>query len=78
MGTGLAVATALAGVVFRFFLPLTVGTFFGARDVWGWSTAASLLFAAPGLFLIIPGVVSQFFGRKADGYTVFGANLYGL
>lgn len=42
----------------RFTLPLTVGAFFGAMNVWGWHWSFALLFMAPGLALLIPGVIA--------------------
>jgi hypothetical protein len=33
----------------RFSLPITVGSFFGAMNVWGWHWIGALVFAAPGL-----------------------------
>jgi len=46
-----------AAFMFRFTLPITVGAFFGAMDVWHWHWALAALFAAPGLAFIIPGVI---------------------
>jgi hypothetical protein len=40
----------------RFTLPITIGAFFGATDVWDWHWALAALFAAPGLAFVIPGV----------------------
>lgn len=48
----------VAALIFRFTLPITVGSFFGAMNVWGWHWAAAALFAAPGLLLIVPGVLA--------------------
>ncbi|MBD3790441.1 MAG: hypothetical protein IE885_08815 [Campylobacterales bacterium] len=46
-----------AAFMFRFTLPITIGAFFGAMDVWHWHWALAALFAAPGLAFIIPGVI---------------------
>ena len=51
-----------AGFGFRFTLPLTIGAFFGATDVWGWHWAIALLFVAPGLAFIVPGVILSIIG----------------
>lgn len=51
-----AVVVIFSALTFRFVLPIIVGAFFGAIDVWHWHWALALLFAAPGLVLIIPGV----------------------
>mgnify|MGYP000991626646 CR=1 FL=1 len=42
----------------RFTLPITIGAFFGAMDVWDWHWALAALFAAPGLAFVIPGVLA--------------------
>jgi hypothetical protein len=54
-----------AALIFRFMLPITVGSFFGAMNVWGWPWYFALLFAAPGLAflaLIIPGALKSAIG----------------
>lgn len=43
---------------FRFILPVTIASFFGAYSVWGWHWAVSLIFAMPGLIFMFPTVVS--------------------
>lgn len=43
--------------VFRFTLPITIGAYFGATTVLGWPWYYALLFVAPGLALIVPGVL---------------------
>ena len=48
-GDGWALAALIAAMMVRFSLPLTVGCFLCARDVWGWHWAPALVFAAPGL-----------------------------
>jgi hypothetical protein len=45
--------------VFRFTLPITIGSFFAAMEVFGWHWIIALLFAAPGLALAIPGVIGS-------------------
>ena len=42
----------------RFTLPITIGAFFGAMDVWDWHWALAALFVAPGLAFVIPGVLA--------------------
>lgn len=42
----------------RFTLPITIGAFFGAMDVWHWHWALAALFAAPGLAFVMPGVLA--------------------
>lgn len=65
-GLGWALVIVLASILFRFTLPITVGSFFGALDVWGWPWFAALLFAAPGLLflvLMLPGAVGAVMER---------------
>jgi hypothetical protein len=67
-GTGWAIAALAGCFVFRLSLPLTIGAFFAARDIWGWHWGLALLFAAPGLAfmaLMVPGVVASLFGKSA-------------
>jgi len=51
---GIAIVAAL---MFRFTLPITIGAFFGAMDVWHWHWIWAALFAAPGLAFLVPGVI---------------------
>jgi hypothetical protein len=52
-------AALFVALALRFTLPITIGAFFGAMDVWEWHWAAAAVFAAPGLFLVLPGVLSS-------------------
>jgi hypothetical protein len=56
-GTWAGLGLVLA-FIFRFTLPITLGAVFGAMDVFGWHWFLAILFAAPGLALVIPGVIS--------------------
>ena len=65
-GSGWAIAAVIVAFVARFSLPLTVGAFFGAMNVWGWHWVGALVFAAPGLAfmaLIIPGKLASTLSR---------------
>ena len=42
--------------------PLTIGTFLGAMNVWGWPWYGAALFAAPGLLFIVPALVTTAIG----------------
>ena len=53
LGAGFAFGALFLGFFLRIMLPLTIGTFFGALDVWGWPWYAALAFAAPGLLFIV-------------------------
>jgi hypothetical protein len=57
LGVGWAVAAMVAAFLFRFILPITIGSFFGAMDVWQWHWALAALFSAPGLALVVPGIL---------------------
>ena len=56
---GWGVAIVVACLFFRFSLPLAVGAFMGAMNVWHWHGALALLFAAPGLAFMIPFVFAS-------------------
>lgn len=51
----------IASLLFRFTLPISIGAFFGAWQVWGWPWPLAAVFAAPGLLLIIPGAMAAIF-----------------
>lgn len=53
----------VACMFFRFTLPITVGAFFGAYEGWGWHWAAALVFAVPGLLLVVPGILGTIMTR---------------
>jgi hypothetical protein len=66
-GTGWAIGALVACFGLRLSLPLTIGSFFAARDLWGWHWGWALVFAAPGLAymaLMIPGVITSLFGKS--------------
>lgn len=52
----------IAGLLLRFTLPLAVGVFFCARDIWGLHWILALLIAAPGLAFMIPGLAAALVG----------------
>lgn len=59
IGSFWAWAALAAAVLFRFTLPITIGSFFGAMTVWGWHWSLAALFAAPGLMFVVPGVLGS-------------------
>ena len=77
LGSGWAIAAVIASLFFQFPIVLTVGTFFGALDVWGWPWFGALIFAMPGLLFVAPGVfavavgglVNLFKGKSTSEYT---------
>lgn len=59
VGTLWAVVIMAACIWFRFTLPLTIASFFGALHVWEWHWFFALIFAAPGLLLVIPSILGS-------------------
>lgn len=59
LGNGWAIGLVIASLFFRITFPLTIGTFFGALDVLGWSWIGALLITLPGLVLMVPGAVGM-------------------
>lgn len=57
LGAVWAVIATIAALYFRFTLPMAIGAFFGAMNVWGWHWVLAAVFAAPGLAFIIPWVI---------------------
>ena len=58
LGTIVAILALVAALFFRLMLPLTIGTFFGAIDVLGWSWYLALIVTAPGLLFAAPAMVA--------------------
>lgn len=58
LGQGWAIGFLIAAFVFRFTLPLTIGTFFGALNVLDWSLIGAILITLPGLIFMIPGAIA--------------------
>jgi len=54
-----ACAALVVCFLFRFTLPITIGAFFGAMNVWGWHWLLAALFAVPGLLFVIPGMLTS-------------------
>lgn len=70
LGLWAAVLALIAAVMFRFMLPMTIGAFFGATDVWGWHWVAALILTVPGLLFMVPMVMANIvetFRRKIKG-----------
>ena len=68
LGAGLAIGAVVLAFVFRFSLPLTVGTFFGAIDVFGFSFIVALLITLPGLLLMVPGAIAAGIAGLASSF----------
>ena len=57
LGPLAAVLAILAAVLLRFMLPLTIGSYFAAVDVFGWPGWAGVVVAFPQLVFLAPSVV---------------------
>ena len=68
-GSGWALGLLIAAFVFRFSLPLTIGTFFGALDVLGWHWFGALIITLPGLLFMIPGAIGMGLVGLASTFT---------
>jgi hypothetical protein len=68
-GAGWAIGAVVLALMFRFSLPLTVGTFFGAMDVFGFSFIVALLITLPGLLLMIPGAIAAGIAGLASSFN---------
>lgn len=62
LGGGWAIGLVIASIFFRISFPLTIGTFFGALDVLGWSWLGALILTLPGLLLMVPGAIAMGLG----------------
>ena len=72
LGSIAAIFALVVAFFFRFMLPLTIGTFFGALDVLGWPWYLALIFTAPGLLFALPFMVAAILDgislKKTDYY----------
>lgn len=71
LGTGWAWGAVALALLARFTLPLTIGSFFGAMNVWGWHWIGALAFAAPGIAfmaLMIPGAMASALGKGGRNF----------
>jgi hypothetical protein len=60
-GWGWALGAVVAAFFLRFTIPIVIGCFICAHDIWGWNWFFALLFAAPGLAFMIPSVLASVF-----------------
>ena len=68
-GSGWAIGAVVLALLFRFSFPLTVGTFFGAMDVFGFSFIVALLITLPGLLLMVPGAIAAGIAGLASSFN---------
>ena len=74
-GAGWAIGALVLGFSFRIMLPLTIGTFFGALDVWDWPWYGALALAAPGLLFVLPSLITAaIYSLSSSGYKHKNAN----
>lgn len=58
-GWGWGLVAVTLALVARVTLPIVVGCYLCAHDLWGWNWFFSALFAAPGLIFMIPALVAD-------------------
>jgi hypothetical protein len=58
LGMAWALLAAACLILFRFTLPIRIGAFLGLMSLWHWPWYAALVFAAPRLILVLPGLAS--------------------
>jgi len=61
-GRGWAAAAVVLALFFRFTLPIVVGGFLCAKNVWEWHWFFALLFAAPGILFMVPSFFASLVG----------------
>ena len=69
LGSGWAIGLVIASIFFRISFPLTIGTFFGALDVFGWPWFGALALAAPGLLFIVPAMITSAIANLTNSNT---------
>lgn len=68
LGIFWAILAIIATFMLRFPLPVTIGAFFGAMNVWGWPWYGALLFAFPGLaFMVV--MISGVFASSLPSFN---------
>lgn|SRR5690606_19500941 len=61
-GWGWGLAAVIAALLFRFTIPIAIGAFLCATNIWDWHWFFALLFAAPGLLFMIPAFFASLVG----------------
>lgn len=75
VGSFWAGALIFAAVTLHLTLPVTIGAFIGALKVWEWHWAFAVLFTAPGLALIVPGILAEVFAMLKNKRLIVAAAL---
>ena len=60
-GTFWGIVAIVCAFLFQFTLPIVVGCFLCAVNIWDWHWFGAVLFAAPGLLVMIPAFVAGVF-----------------
>lgn len=63
-----AIVALACCLVFRFTVPIAVGTYFGVVDVLEWHWAIALSVAAPGLLFMVPAFVLAIISNSRRGW----------
>lgn len=58
----------VAAFVLRTSLPIMIGAFLCAKNIWEWHWMGAVLFAAPSLAFIIPSMAADLIGRMRGRY----------
>ncbi len=70
LGAGLAIIALILLLFFKFTLPFTIGSFFGAVNVLGLHWVFGLLIMIPGIALLVPGALLVFFNPVINKYNL--------
>lgn len=75
LGSGWGIAAAVAAVFLRFTLPVVIGAFLCALNIWHWHWFFAIVFAAPGLLFMAPAIYSSLVGMSLAGVIKQRANM---
>lgn len=64
LGLWAAFAALAAAFLFKFMLPLTIGSYFGAVEIMGLPWWAGILVAAPGLLFLVPSLLNAMIDQR--------------
>lgn len=70
LGMGIAILALIGLFIFKFTLPFTIGSFFGAVNVLGLHWVFGLIIAIPGIALMVPGALLLFFSPVITKYNL--------
>ncbi len=61
-----AAGVIIASFVVRLYLPIAVGAFLFAHNIWGWPLPESVLFALPWLIFLSPSIAASVFSISSS------------